>query len=101
MNLPYKNFRITMDDMPNEDLLLVAKNCGLEVATTLMLRLQGLTISIPRNAMRKVIARYICEKYDGGNIKQLALECDVSTRHVYAVLRKNRIPPRNSVNKKR
>ncbi|HNT26534.1 MAG TPA: Mor transcription activator family protein [bacterium] len=90
MDMQDKGIAITIEDMPNDDLLFVAKNCGVEVAAALMLRLQGLSISIPRNALRKVIARYICENYNGNNIKQLAVDCRVSIRQVYAILQKNR-----------
>lgn len=90
MNIWDKNIKLTMDDMPNGDLMLVAENCGIEVATKLMLNLQGVTINVPRGAMRKVVSRYICEHYNGSNIKQLALECHVSIRHVYGVLQKNK-----------
>ena len=94
MDIQNKDIAITIEDMPNDDLLFVAKNCGIDVAVKMMLHLQGLSISIPRNALRKVIARYICEHYDGNNIKQLAVDCQVSIRQVYTILQKNRCLPR-------
>lgn len=90
MDLKYKNIVLSKEDLPNDDLLLVAEKCGLEVAIRLMNQLQGLTINIPRNALRKVVSRYIREQYNGRNAKQLALECQVSVRHVYGILRKER-----------
>jgi Mor family transcriptional regulator len=96
MNLLDKNIKLTIDDLPNEDLVLVAKSCGIEVATQLMVNLQGLTISIPRSAMRKIICKYISENYNGKNVKQLALECGVSTRYVYCVIQKKKFPELSS-----
>lgn len=49
MDIQNKDIAITIEDMPNDDLLFVAKNCGIDVAVKMMLHLQGLSISIPRN----------------------------------------------------
>lgn len=92
MLLQDKNIAFTIDDLPNEDLVLVAKSCGIDVAVKLITHLQGLTISIPRSSMRKIVCRYISEKYNGKNVKQLAMECGVSTRYVYCVIQRKKFP---------
>lgn len=91
MDIQHKDIAITIEDMPNEDLLFVAKKCGVDVAIKLMLHLQGLSINVPRNSLRKVRARYIREHYNGKNIRQLAVDCQVSIRQVYGVLQKSRL----------
>lgn len=82
--------RLTIDDMPNTDMELVAHSCGIEVAARLLAELPGLSISVPKTGLRKVINRYIAEEYDGNNVKELALECSVSIRHVYNIINKKR-----------
>ncbi len=86
MFLLTKKTKLTMDEMPNKDLRLVAKKCGLDVATKLILHLQGANIRVPRRALKKVADKYIRENYDGRNAKDLAAVCEVSIRHVYGVL---------------
>lgn len=88
---------ISIEDMPNEDLVLVAKSCGIEVAAILLQKLPGLTINIPKTGMRKIANRYICDNYDGSNTKDLALECGVSIRHIYSVVGKSK---KHSISKK-
>lgn len=82
-----KNF--TIDDMPNEDLKLVAELCGVNIAVELMKNLSGMPIYIPARPFIKAKKRYITEKFDGTtqSIKQLSKECEVTTAHVYDVLK--------------
>lgn len=85
--LPFdRNAMLTIDEMPNEDLRLVARKCGVEVANQLIIHLQGVSIHVPRRALKKATEKYIRENYDGHNVKELALACGFSVRHVYGVL---------------
>ncbi len=86
MHLLSKRIRLSMDEMPNKDLALVAKKCGLDVATKLILHLQGVSIHVPQKALKKVADKYIRENYDGHNAKELAVVCGVCVRHVYGVV---------------
>lgn len=81
---------LTLADMPNSDMVLVAQACGLEVAAKLLTELPGLSITIPKSGMKKLINKYISENYTGGNAKELALECNVSIRHIYNMINKKK-----------
>jgi Mor family transcriptional regulator len=74
---------ITIDDMPNQDMKLVAELCGIDVAVKLLQELGGVGIMIPKFGFRKVIQKYICDNFDGTNAKRLALELGVSLRFIY------------------
>jgi len=82
--------KLTIEDLPNEDMVFVANACGLEVAIKLLKDLPGLAINIPKTGMRKLVNKYVCENYSGHNAKELALECGLSIRQVYNVLDKKR-----------
>ena len=74
---------ITIDDMPNTDMRLVAEACGIDVAVKLLEEMGGIQLSIPKNGFKKVIAKCICDNYNGRNAKELALKCNVTERYVY------------------
>lgn len=78
--------KITVEDMPNRDMQLVAEQCGVEVAAALLDRLNGICIYIPKLGDRNLIKRYILNHYDGSNAKNLALELSVSEQFVYKTL---------------
>lgn len=82
---------ITADDMPNDDLKYIAQNAGLRSAMTLILLVPGLTVSIPKNALRNLKERHIIKEYDGTKftINKLAVECGLSQRHVYKIIKKH------------
>ena len=76
---------ITIDDMPNDDMRLVAETVGLEMAVTLMQHMGGITLSIPKLGMKKVAIRVIQKQYNGSNGKRLALKLGVTERFVSQV----------------
>ena len=82
---------ITAKDMPNDDLKFVAENAGIKAALALIFCTPGLTVNIPKNAFKAVKKRYILNNYDGTrySINKLALECNLSQRYVYKIIRKN------------
>jgi Mor family transcriptional regulator len=77
---------LTPEDMPNRDLKIVAELCGTEVATKLLKELGGIQISIPQNGAKRVLQTYILKRYDGTNVKELAIDTGISERHVYRML---------------
>ena len=81
---------ITADDMPNDDLKFIAENAGIKSALILILLLAGLTINIPKYSLRKLKEKYIMKEYDGSKftINRLAVECDLSQRYVYNLIKK-------------
>ena len=82
---------VTAEDMPNDDLKYVAQNAGIKSALIMILLLAGLTISIPKNALRKPKERYILNEYDGTKltINKLTVECGLSQRYVYNLINRN------------
>ncbi|MBO6272996.1 hypothetical protein J6O48_09510 [bacterium] len=83
--------KITANDMPNEDLKYIAQNAGLKMALMLIFLLPGLSIYIPKLALKKLKEHYIMTEYDGTRttLNRLAIECDYSQRYVYKIIRKN------------
>lgn len=87
--------KITTNDMPNEDLKYVAQNAGLKQALMLLFLLPGLSIYIPKLALKKLKEKYIMTEYDGtrSTLNRLAVECDYSQRYIYKLLKKHRKNP--------
>lgn len=82
---------ITAEDMPNDDLKYVALHAGLKYALMLIFLLAGLTINIPKHSLKRLKERYILKEYDGSRltINRLAVECDISQRLIYQIIKKN------------
>ena len=81
---------ITADDMPNDDLKYIAENAGIKSALILIFLLPGLTVNIPKYALRKIKEKYIMKEYDGSKftLNRLAIECELSQRYVYNLIKK-------------
>ncbi len=82
---------ITAEDMPNEDLQFLAKEAGIKYALMFIFLFPGLTVTIPKNPFGKLKENYILKNYDGTktSINRLAIECELSQRHVYRLIEKN------------
>lgn len=82
---------VTSNDMPNDDLKFVAENAGIKSAMALILLVPGLTVTIPRNALKTLKEKHILNEYDGTKytLNRLAVECDLSQRYVYNLIRRN------------
>jgi len=85
--------KLTPDNLPNEDLRLVANLIGLDVAIKMMDVLSGLTINIPKNGFRQARAGYIAKNYDGTKKSRINLvfECDVTEGYIRTIAKKHRI----------
>lgn len=81
---------VTAEDMPNDDLKFVAQTAGIKDALRLILLFPGLTVSIPKNALRKLKEKYIAKEYDGTKftLNRLAVECQISQRHMYKIIQR-------------
>lgn len=77
---------ITDEDMPNNDLRLVAESCGIEIAIRLLEELPGISIFIPKSGFKRIVEGKIREGYNGTNAKELALMYGVSERHIYNIV---------------
>lgn len=89
----YKNRPVTIDDIPDGNMRLVADLCGLDVAVSLMKNLKGLTIAVPSNGFDKVERQIIYDFYNGTTerLKQLALRLDMNEQTVRNILRKKNL----------
>lgn len=88
--MEYENWmnNVTIEDMPNDDLKYIAQNAGLKAAMALILLTPGLTVTIPKNALRSLKERHIINEYDGTKLtlNRLVVECNLSQRQVYKIL---------------
>ena len=78
---------LTVDQLPNADIELVAKNCGLEVAVSLLQNMPGISISVPKAGLKEITREFIQRNYTGKNMKELALRCNLSLSHAYRLLK--------------
>ncbi len=86
---------VTIDDLPNDDLKLIAEVAGLKQAMLFIFLFSGVVVSIPNNPFTKLRDNYIMNHYDGTrtSINKLATECGITHRHVYRILKKRLEPP--------
>lgn len=77
---------IEIQDLLSNDAKLVAEHCGMEVLIKLWECLPGLHLYISTKPLVDAKKRYIREKYDGSNVKLLAIKLGVSERFVYETL---------------
>ncbi|MDD3149916.1 MAG: Mor transcription activator family protein [Candidatus Gastranaerophilales bacterium] len=82
---------IKPDDMPTDNLRLIADACGVETAVNLIENLAGISVYIPGSALTHLKTNYIKKKYDGTRdcANRLALELGVSINYIYKILKTN------------
>lgn len=83
---------ITADEMPNEELKLIASLCGVKTAISLMKNLPGVMICIPIRALIALRNKYICNKYNGTkkSLIDLSLSLGISQRQLYEIIKRNK-----------
>lgn len=81
---------ITKENLPNEDLKIIADILGLGVVIKLMCELPGMNIAIPKNATLKAKIQYIKQNYDGSKKSRYNLSkiCGVSESYIYKIAQK-------------
>ncbi len=76
-----------IEDMPNQDMRLVAELCGLDVAISLLRNMSGVSIYIPKvESNINFIRRFVKRFYNGNNAKIIAIELDIGERLVYKIV---------------
>ena len=70
--------KLKAQDMPTEDLRLIAEMCGVEAAITLILTYSGMSIYVPKRAARALKIVYLRKAYTGANLRPLCRELDIS-----------------------
>lgn len=81
----YEN--ISIEDMPNDDWVDIAKICGVDLAVKLLKDFAGLTIPVPKTWDEKLKKKYIKKHYNGDrkSMKKVVRVCDISERQVYQI----------------
>ena len=81
---------INMENLPNDDLKIVAETIGLDPTITLMCELSGMMISIPKRATLKAKVDYVMKHYDGSKKSryELSRACGLSENYIYRIARK-------------
>lgn len=74
---------LKIDDLPNEELQLIASDLGIEAIIKLAMKFSGIYIYIPKDLKKKIKKAYVLRCFDGTNAKQLARKLDISERSVY------------------
>lgn len=69
----------TIDQLPGEDIKLVADYFGVNMAIKLLEELPGTLIHIPKTGLNKLRNQYICQVYDGSK------ECRVRLAQKFGV----------------
>ncbi len=79
-----------MDNLPNEDMKIVANVIGLEATIKIMCELQGVNISVPQNATLSAKIAYIQDVYDGSKQSRVKLSklCGLSENYIFRMYRK-------------
>jgi len=85
-------FNLTVNDLPNDDLKIVADVVGLSTAIKLLQDLPGTLISIPKTGLNKCRNYYIYKNYDGSKESRvdLAKKFGVSERYIIQMASKYR-----------
>lgn len=81
---------ITIENLPNEDLKIMAAIIGLDATIKMMCELPGIIISVPKNATLQAKTDYVKKHYDGSKKSryELAKMCDLSEGYIYRIARK-------------
>jgi hypothetical protein len=87
----YKDWltKLEPEDMPNEDIRLVAECCGMDTAIKLLQEMGGVVICIPKLGGKRLYRRYIQEVCDGSvsSMRRIALHLGVSESYVQKIYR--------------
>ena len=83
MHLEFLNLSdIVVDDLPSEQMQLIAEHCGVSDALTLMDKLPGLELYIPAAGKKILDHQYIIEHYTGFNSATIAVHLGIERRKV-------------------
>jgi len=87
----YKDWltKLGPEDMPNDDLKLVADCCGVETAIRLLQEMGGVTLNIPKLGGKRLYQQYIKDVCDGSvtSMRRIALHLGVTQSYVEKIYR--------------
>lgn len=89
MTKPWKKY-ITMENLPNEDMRILAETIGIEPVRDIITEFPGIIFSIPANAEYPAKVEYIKNEYDGSKECRVKLSklCGIGERFIYRMLSK-------------
>lgn len=73
--------QLSIEDMPSDDMKLLAKYCGVDVAVKVMQNMGGLGIYVPKNPFPLIVER-ILRSQRNPDFKDIATNCNVTERYV-------------------
>ena len=83
---------ITPEDMPNDDLRLVAEVCGIETVISLLKNLPGTNLYIPSSGYAFLMEQKIRNEFNEGiSPNRLAIEYGTSVQKIREILKKKDI----------
>ena len=87
-NKPWRK-NITIENLPNEDLKILASVVGLSATIKLICEYPGILISVPKSATLQARIDYVKEHYDGSKKSRCELSkiCELSERAIYKITR--------------
>lgn len=81
---------IKPEDITSENMRLIAEQCGVEVALSLMDKMAGVVLYVPakNTGLKKLMHDYIRKKYDGtrDSTNRLALETGISVNKIHRIV---------------
>ena len=84
---------ITLENLPNEDMRIIASVIGLEATIKIMSEYSGTTFVVPKKAFLTAKNKYILETYDGSKASRvfLAKQCDLSENYILKIYKRYRL----------
>lgn len=82
---------IQPENFSTENMRLVAEQCGIDTAISLLQKMAGIIIYVPNNGIKHLMTDYIRHNFDGTRdcANRLAIECGVSINHIYNIVSNN------------
>lgn len=92
MDTPWDDALLSVEDMPNEEMKIVATLCGIKTAMKLMKNLPGVTIYIPTKGIKILRDNYIYKAYDGSreSVIKLCRMLRITQKQVRNIIRKRK-----------
>lgn len=86
--LKYAKEKMTIDDMPNEDMHFLAELCGVDVAITIMEKLGGSRFFVPNQWSKVIAEKFIREKSGEFSVRELVVITGHSDTFINKILNK-------------
>lgn len=82
---------LTPDEMPTDQLKLVAQMVGVENVIKLMLKFRGQYLHFPSFWQANIVQKWVSHKYPEHDVNQLATDLDVSEQTIRRAISKKKV----------